>query len=126
MDTDLHDILTQMTNEEIDRVAKQMALAGKLFGIVKGLAAALAACVMGLATIAFWARDTSAAISTTRADIQQIIGDRKEKLKEWDQWKSQKNEIDTQMTLLLTNQQRMIDRQQTVLDRIELRLNSTR
>lgn len=126
MDDEILHTLRLMSPEDLDRVAKQMALAGKLFGIVKAIAVALAMCVSGLVTVAFWAHDTKAAIDTTKQDLQQIKDDRKERLRDYDSWKAKKDETDTQLMLLATTQQKMLDRQQTVLDRIEARLNTAR
>lgn len=124
MDDEIRHALSIMSPEVIDRIDKQVSLAGKLFGIVKAIAVALGMCLTGLFTVAFWIHDTKAAIDATKNDLQQIKLDRKEKVHDYELWKAKKDEVDTQLMLLATTQQKMLDRQQTVLDRIETRLNS--
>ena len=119
-----------MSPQDIERFARQMELVEKLLGVAKLILGAIGACAAGLVAVAMWVNNTNTAIAQTKADImkerqeiQLMVDDRKDTLKEWSKWRSDKDKTDVELTQLAINQAKATDRIYALLDRMDTKLS---
>jgi len=118
---DTKSYLNSMPPEQLDKLASQLDRVESLVKIAQIVIGMVVAAVSGLITVALWVNNTSTALAATRAEVQTLSKERVESVKEWSAWRSKKDEVDTRVLQILEGQQRILDRQQTVLDRVTLR-----
>ncbi len=117
-----HEYLNAMSKEDLDRLATQLDRINSMLSVARVIMGGVGMCVAGLITVALWANNTTTALAQTRADLTGLIAVRAESSKEWSAWRTKKDETDTQLLQIVANQQRMLDREQTILDRLSERL----
>lgn len=92
-----------------------------MLGIARIVGSMVVASVGGLITVAIWVNSTTTSLAQTKEDVKLLMVDRSETLREWSSWRVRKDETDTRMLQILESQQKLIDRQQTILDRVSLK-----
>ena len=113
--------LQAMPPEEIDKLAAQLDRIHSMLGIARVVGAMVCTSVGGLIAVIVWVNSTTITLASTQRDVRAIEAARVETLKEWGQWRVKKDETDTRMIQILESQSRMLDRQQTILDRVSLK-----
>lgn len=99
-----------MSKEEIALFERRMAQIAQMAQLVKILTGCLLACVTAIGYAFVWVNQTTTGLASTKQELREIVDSRKETLKQWEAWKSSKDEIDTRLTTILENQQHMLDR----------------
>jgi hypothetical protein len=118
-----HNYLNVMSKEDLDRLSSQLDRINSLMSIARIVMGLVLTCVTGLITVAIWANNTTTALAQTRSDIVAIVSQRTETMKELATWRAQKDENDTKFLQIVTDQQRMLEREQSMLDKINDRLD---
>lgn len=99
-----------MSDDEIDKFYKAVEVVEKLGGLFRAaIASAFAVCGC-VAAIAIWVHNTDARAEQTQRDLSQLSADRNDRLREWDQWRKEKDAIDIRLALIVDNQQKLLDR----------------
>lgn len=114
-------ILQNMPPEDLDKLATQIDRLHSMLGIARIIGAACVAIAAGLISVVIWVNTTTTNLAAAQRDLRSMASDRAETLKEWGAWRVKKDETDTRTIQILENQSRMIERQQTILDRVTLR-----
>lgn len=89
--------------EKIDRIARLMGL------FKAAIVSAFSVCVI-VTSMAIWANSSENKQQRTAEEVHALLADRAERIKEWDLWRKQKDEIDIRLTYVIEAQQKAIDR----------------
>ena len=116
-----HDYLLTMPPEELDKLAKNIDRLHSLLGLARLLVGGFWACLLAFGGVCVWVNTTTVSLAASQREISTIKADRAEALKDYQVWRSKKDEIDTKIIQMLDNQQAMILRQQQILDRVTLK-----
>lgn len=114
-------ILQTMPPEDLDKLATQIDRLHSMLGIARIIGGACVAIACGLISVVIWVNSTTTSLAAAQREIRTMATERTESLKEWGAWRVKKDETDTRTIQILENQSHMIERQQTILDRVTLR-----
>lgn len=96
--------------QRFDEAMHKLDQVARLVGLFKAaIISAFGVCIF-VAGMAVWVNKTEAQVQQTREDLHALINERSERLKEWDIWRRQKDDIDVRLSYVVEAQQRAIDR----------------
>lgn len=102
-----------MSAVEWERFEKAMQRIDRLAGLIglfkAAIISAFSVCLF-VAGMAVWVNKTEGQVQQTRDDLHALINERSERLKEWDVWRRQKDEIDSRLSWVVEAQQKQLDR----------------
>lgn len=101
-----------MKQLEADLVAiKAIAdMTPRMLSLMRLMVGLLVAASMAIASVAFWVKSTTDALSRAEKSIMQIEQRRETTLADWQVWRASKDANDIKLTVILENQQRMLER----------------
>ena len=110
-----------MSSAEWDKLEKNLSRIGQMASLLRLVIGAGVAVVMSIAAVIVWVNQTTTALASTQTSLMALESKRDASLKEWGDWRGKKDEQDIRQTISLENLQKLIDRQQQMIDRLDAR-----
>ena len=108
-----------MSQEDILAFTKKISALLELSRLAIGMTIATVGGVIGMA---LWVNSTSNAIAQNTSSIAMDRQQGAQFQREFSDWKARKDEIDVRFTVIIENQQRIIDRQESLLNKLNERM----
>jgi hypothetical protein len=112
-----------MTSEELEHLDKDIHaiksiadMTPKMVGLMKLMIGMLVAASLAISSVAFWVKVTTDRLEKLEQTSSQIEADRKVQINEWNSWRASKDTNDARVTIILENQNRILERMQTFQD----------
>ena len=112
---------SDMTNEEWERVESSLQTVGKFAGLLKTIIGAGAIVVTSLVGMLLWVHTVTNGLAQVQDAQLAADSERKMTITQWTEWRRVKDETDIRMVTAIENMQRLLERQQSQIDRIEVR-----
>lgn len=110
-----------MTSEELKHLDSDLVairsiadMTPKMLSIMKLMIGMLVAASLAISSVAFWVKVTTDRLSKVEMSIVEAQAERKATLLDWQVWRASKDQNDIRLTIIIENQQKLLDRMSAV------------
>jgi hypothetical protein len=104
-----------------EKIEKNLGRIAQMAGLLRLVIGAGVSVVASIVALAIWVNQTTKSVAATQSSLIALENKREQSLAEWLTWRRLKDETDIRLTVSSENLQKLLDRQQLLIDRLDQR-----